>query len=109
MQPDKRSVSPSFIADEELDIVESIQCVEKSIKKVVFSYFGGEPVGVPPLSAWGGQKSQARRILLLERQKDWNSDDQAQVTGAIKGVFSDVDFRFFKIFKPVKDLYLCHC
>jgi hypothetical protein len=54
MQPDKRSVSPSFIADEELDIVESIQCAEKSIKKVVFSYFGGEPVGVSPLSAWGG-------------------------------------------------------
>jgi hypothetical protein len=110
MQPDKRSVSPSFITDEEWGIVESIQCIEKSIKKVVFSDFGGEGC------QWGFLLfllGEAKALKLVEfycwRVKDWNSDDQAQVTGAIKGAFSDVDFRFFKICKPVKDLYLCHC
>ncbi|GJN17780.1 hypothetical protein PR202_gb04878 [Eleusine coracana subsp. coracana] len=56
IQPDKRSVLRS-VDVEQWDTASSIQCVENSINKVVFEYFGGEfcqPVGVSHLSAWDG-------------------------------------------------------
>jgi hypothetical protein len=67
------------------------------------------PVGVSHLSAWEMAKALKVVEFYCWRGKSWTSNDQAPLTEDIKGDFADVDFRFFKICKPVKDLYLCHC
>jgi hypothetical protein len=99
MQPDKRSVARSTNDVEEWDALNSVQCIENSINKLVFQYFGGEGC------QWGFLiflLGMAKALKLVEfycwRGKSWTSDDQALLTEDIKGDFADVNFRFFKIF-----------
>jgi hypothetical protein len=42
MQPDKWSVARSTNDVEEWDALNFVQCIENSINKLVFQYFGGE-------------------------------------------------------------------
>ncbi|KAK3161844.1 hypothetical protein QOZ80_1BG0082210 [Eleusine coracana subsp. coracana] len=110
VEPDKRSVLRS-VDVEQWDTASSIQCVENSINKVVFEYFGGE------FCQWGFLTfllGMAKALKLVEfycwRGNDWASCQvEVDLMASINKSFPDVDFMFYRIFKSVKDLYLCHC
>ncbi|RCV27197.1 hypothetical protein SETIT_5G305500v2 [Setaria italica] len=108
IEPNKRSISRR-VNVEEWDTANSIQCIEHSINRVVFECFGGEDC------QWGFLTfllGMARALKLVELYcwtgKDWASD-QIEVLNPKNRASPDAEIQFFRLCKPISDLYLCHC
>ena len=108
-QPNKHSISRRVNVEEWGDTENSIQCIEHSISRVVFECFGGEDC------QWGFLTfliSMARALKLVKLYcwtgKDWASD-QLELLDPKNRASPDAEIQFFRICKPISDLYLCHC
>ncbi|PAN28684.1 hypothetical protein PAHAL_5G172000 [Panicum hallii] len=108
VEPNKRSISRR-VNVEEWDTANSVQCIEHSISRVVFECFGGEDC------QWGFLTfllGMARALKLVELYcwtgTDWASD-QLELLDPKNRASPDAEIQFFRICKPISDLYLCHC
>nr|CAB3478197.1 unnamed protein product [Digitaria exilis] len=108
IEPNKRSIS-RWVNVEEWDTTNSIQCIQHSINRVVFDFFGGEEI------QWGLLTfllRMARALKLVElycwMDKDWDSD-QIELLNPKNRASPDADIKCFRICKPISELYLCHC
>lgn len=108
MQPNKQSISQRFSV-EEWDTANSIKCIEHSINRVVFEYFGWEDGQLGFLTFL---LRMARALKLVELYcwtgKDWDCD-QIELLDPKHRASPDAEIHFLGIYKPVSDLYLCHC
>lgn len=108
VEPNKRSICRR-VNVEEWDTANSVQCIEHSINRVVFEYFGGEDSQLGFLTFL---LRMARALKLVEiycwTGKDRYSD-QIELMDPRKRASPDVEIQFLGIYKPFSDLYLCHC
>lgn len=108
MQPNKQSISQRASV-EEWDTANSINCIEHSINRVVFEYFGGEDCQLGFLTFL---LRMARALKLVELYcwtgKDWDSD-QIELVDPKHRASPNAKIQFSGIYKPASDLYLCHC
>ncbi|WVZ68962.1 hypothetical protein U9M48_017833 [Paspalum notatum var. saurae] len=108
VEPDKRSIC-RWVNVEEWDAANSVQCVEHSINRVVFEYFGGEEAQLGFLNFL---LRMARALKLVELYcwtgKDLDTD-QIELLDPENRACPDAEIHFLGICKPVSDLYLCHC
>ncbi|KAJ1285238.1 hypothetical protein BS78_03G264700 [Paspalum vaginatum] len=108
VEPNKRSICRRVIV-EEWDTANSVQCVEHSINRVVFEYFGGED---SQLGFLNFLLRMARALKLVELYcwtgKDWDSD-RIELLDPKNRACPDAEVHFLGICKPVSDLYLCRC
>jgi len=108
VQPNKQSISQR-VSVEGWDTANSIKCIEHSINRVVFEYFGGEDCQLGFLTFL---LRMARALKLVElycwTSKDWDSD-QIELVEPKHRASPDAEIHFLGIYKPASDLYLCHC
>ncbi|CAM0882869.1 unnamed protein product [Alopecurus aequalis] len=108
VEPESRSL-PQWGSVEAWDTTTSIQCIQHSLNKVVFEYFGGQNCQWRFLYYLLRMAGDIKVVELYIPEGEYCDSRQIQLLRTINRVYPDVQFLFFPVCEPVNGLYLCHC